>query len=346
MIQDIPQIALDLDGWYRNMRREGMTNRVFYFEHGVDETIQNQLDERFLISGGLNKSCPHYPDLRRALIHRFLGQEFFRVFPEGAEIKVPTKGGNWAEESVGMIADWEDLERFKWPHSTHMDTSMLEYYEKNLPEDMRVFVVMKPWEITRDLIGFENLCYKLFEDRNFIRQVLKTVSEFYLAIVNRLCDFDCFGAVYVADDLGFKTSTMISVDDIRDLILPWHKQIAAFAHQKNKLFLFHSCGQIYDVLDAYIDEVKIDAKHSFEDVIKPVTDAKREYGDRLTLLGGMDVDFLARSDEHAIRRKTRQLLDICLPGGGYFLGTGNWVTSYIPLDNYLVMLDEARRCTT
>ncbi|MCA1807945.1 MAG: hypothetical protein ABR497_00410 [Kiritimatiellia bacterium] len=31
-----------------------------------------------------------------------------------------------------------------------------------------------------------------------------------------------------------------------------------------------------------------------------------------------------------------------LTGGGYFLGYGNWGTKYIPRDNYLVMLDEAR----
>ena len=48
-------------------------------------------------------------------------------------------------------------------------------------------------------------------------------------------------------------------------------------------------------------------------------------------------------DEETIRAKVRQVLDVCVPGGGYFLGSGNWVTSYIPLDNYLVMLDEGRR---
>ena len=32
-----------------------------------------------------------------------------------------------------------------------------------------------------------------------------------------------------------------------------------------------------------------------------------------------------------------------MPGGGYCLGTGNSVANYIPLDNYLAMLDEGRR---
>ncbi len=34
-----------------------------------------------------------------------------------------------------------------------------------------------------------------------------------------------------------------------------------------------------------------------------------------------------------------------MPGGGYVLGTGNSVANYIPLRNYLVMLDEGRRFT-
>ncbi len=32
-----------------------------------------------------------------------------------------------------------------------------------------------------------------------------------------------------------------------------------------------------------------------------------------------------------------------MPGGGYCLGTGNSVANYIPLDNYLAMVDEGRR---
>ena len=36
----------------------------------------------------------------------------------------------------------------------------------------------------------------------------------------------------------------------------------------------------------------------------------------------------------------KTLCDVGMPCGGYCLGTGNSVTNYIPLDNYLAMLDE------
>ncbi|MCD6302234.1 MAG: uroporphyrinogen-III decarboxylase-like protein, partial [Anaerolineae bacterium] len=74
-----------------------------------------------------------------------------------------------------------------------------------------------------------------------------------------------------------------------------------------------------------------------------VIEHKRLYGDRLAALGGIDVDFLCRADEEAIRRRVRNTLDACMPGGGYCLGTGNSVANYIPLENYLIMLDEGRR---
>ena len=338
-------IELDIAGWMSNLRREGTPKRVFYYEHGVDEAIQQELDERYSLSAGLNAGSKNYPHQRRMLIHRFLGQEFFRTFPSGTRIKVPTREDEWVEEAAGVVASREDFEKFDWPDPKDMDASPLEYYEQNLPEDMRVFVVLNLWEVVRDLMGFETFCYKLFDDRGLIEDMLKKVGEFNLAVASALCSYDCLGAIYLTEDLGYKTSTMIGTDDIRDLIIPWHKKLTNLVHEHNKLLLFHSCGQMYDLMDDYIDDVKIDAKHSFEDAIKPVTEVKKEYGDRVTLLGGVDVDFLARADHQAIRRKTHEILDVCFPGGGYFLGSGNWITKYIPLDNYLVMLDEARRYT-
>ena len=163
-----------------------------------------------------------------------------------------------------------------------------------------------------------------------------------MAILNKCFKYKCYGATYLGDDLGYKTSLMISPEQIRQFIFPWHQKLADISHKNGKYFFFHSCGQVYSIIDDYIDKILIDAKHSFEENVLPVEDVKKRYGKRMTLLGGIDVDILARSDPESIRRKTIQVLEVCQPGGGYFLGAGNWVTSYIPLDNYLAMLKAGR----
>ena len=74
--------------------------------------------------------------------------------------------------------------------------------------------------------------------------------------------------------------------------------------------------------------------------------AKQQYGDRIALLGGIDVDFMCRASEDQVRERVRNTLDLCMPGGGYCLGSGNSVANYIPLTNYLAMMDEGRNATS
>ncbi len=55
------------------------------------------------------------------------------------------------------------------------------------------------------------------------------------------------------------------------------------------------------------------------------------------------MDFICRASEQEIRKRVRDILDICMPGGGYCMGTGNTMANYVPVDNYLIMLDESRK---
>jgi uroporphyrinogen decarboxylase len=96
-------------------------------------------------------------------------------------------------------------------------------------------------------------------------------------------------------------------------------------------------------MEDLIEDVRIDALHSFEDTIVSVVAMKEQYGDRIALLGGIDVDFLCRAHSRQVRERVRHTLERCIAGGGYCLGTGNSVTNYIPLDNYLAMMDEGRK---
>ena len=136
---------------------------------------------------------------------------------------------------------------------------------------------------------------------------------------------------------------MIAPEILREKALPWHKRAAQVAHDHGRLYFLHSCGNLESIMDDLIDDVKIDAKHSFEDAICPVTEMKKRYGSRTALLGGIDMDFMCRGTPAQVRRRGRDTLEACMPGGGYCLGTGNSVANYIPVENYLAMLDEGRR---
>jgi uroporphyrinogen decarboxylase len=60
------------------------------------------------------------------------------------------------------------------------------------------------------------------------------------------------------------------------------------------------------------------------------------------VLGGMDVDRLTAGTPETVRQHARFLIETCGARGRYAIGSGNSVPSYIPLDNYLAMVDEAQ----
>ena len=136
---------------------------------------------------------------------------------------------------------------------------------------------------------------------------------------------------------------MISPKHLRKWVFPIQKQIVSIVHAKGLPFLLHSCGNLEAIMPELIDSVGIDAKHSFEDVIEPVKKFSALYGNRIAVIGGVDMDILARGTEDQVRRRTRQILEACLPSQGYILGSGNSIANYIPPRNFLAMLDEGRK---
>jgi uroporphyrinogen decarboxylase len=112
-------------------------------------------------------------------------------------------------------------------------------------------------------------------------------------------------------------------------------------HATGRPYFLHSCGNLSRIMGDLIGDVGINGKHSYEDAIMPVQDFQARYGDRIAVLGGMDLNILAGPDVDAVRRHTRFLIETCGARGRYAVGSGNSVPSYVPLENYLAMVDEA-----
>ena len=70
---------------------------------------------------------------------------------------------------------------------------------------------------------------------------------------------------------------------------------------------------------------------------------KRQYGDRLALLGNLDLGYtMTRGTPAEVRQAVRELMRDVAPGGGYLLGSANSITNYVPLENFRAMLAAGR----
>jgi len=351
------EVTPDWRGFLRCIQRKSTPERVHYIELFLDGEVQEAICDRYGVLDGLDRSDPFFGHKYQIRLQRFLGYDFVRGGVEG--ISLPTKhcvaedsaalqrkgGRSFMELHKGPITCWEEFKSYPWPDPSAITTHSLEWLSENLPEDMCIigFGVGHYSEYLAWLMGYETLCYALHDQRDLVAAIYQRVLELDLAIIGHLLKFERVKMIWGSDDMGYRSQTLISPKDMREFVLPGHKRMAELSHKAGRPYLLHSCGNLGEIMEDLIEDVRIDAKHSFEDTIETVVEAKKRYGDRLTLLGGIDVDFLCRASEKDIRRRVRETLEDCMPGGGYCLGTGNSVANYIPLDNYLTMLDEGRK---
>jgi len=242
-----------------------------------------------------------------------------------------------------MVTDEESFGKYPWVNPDDCDYTNLKAIGEYLPEGMKV-KIMGPGGVLENVIaltGYDNLCYLIYDEPELVQQLFDSVGSRLLRHYEKCLEYDCVGVIMSNDDWGFKTQTMLSVEQMRKYVFPWHKKIADLAHKNNRPVLLHSCGYAEEIMDDIIDFIGFDGKHSYEDIILPVEENYKRWGDRIAILGGIDVDLLTRGTAEEIKARCNQMLDLAEEKGSYALGSGNSIPTYIPIKNYAAMIETA-----
>lgn len=250
----------------------------------------------------------------------------------------------------GVIKTRADFDSYPWDDIPRL---FFEKYAKNfeimgscLPPGMKA--VGGPgngvFELVQDVVGYEQLCLISYDDPDLCRDLFQAVGDMMLKIWDEF--LRRFGDIYAVsrfgDDLGYKSSTLLSPNDIRTHIIPQYQHIISVIHSYGKPFLYHSCGKNFAVMDDIIEVAKIDAKHSNEDDIAPFSEWVDRYGDRIGNFGGVDMNHLCFKSEPEIAEIVRDVMSYCKGKVGFALGSGNSIPDYVPPEGYIAMINAAR----
>lgn len=336
------------------LKRESIPDRVPFVELYHDlEIMEAIMGEKFPLNLSTYEAQEAFWRMRVKFWHQ-LGYDYLTVYagiPFQRKVRrgqdtapLPHPERVWQEEQDGMITSWDDFERYRWVDPKDVDYSGFEITAKFLPDNMKIIgTTAGVFEFSSWIMGLVPMSYGLSDQPDLVKAVVDKVGSLLVEVYKTMAEMDFVGALWLGDDMGYKHGTLISPRHLRELVFPWQKKLADISHEYGKPFMLHACGNLKDIMDDLIDYVGIDAKHSFEDAFLPVTEAKRLYGNRIAILGGVDVNVLAMASEEELRNYVRRILDECAPDGGYALGSGNSVTNYVKVENFLAMLDEGRK---
>lgn len=249
-----------------------------------------------------------------------------------------------------VIRDRTDFEHYPWDEIEkryfERYTPYFKSLAKNMPKGMKAIggVGNGIFECVQEIVSFMQLCYISVDDRQLYSDLFQKAYEVSYRIWKRFLDEfgDLYCVVRFGDDLGYKVSTLLPVQDIREEIIPRYQKLAALIHAYHKPFLLHSCGCIFDLMDDLINVVKIDAKHSNEDAIAPFSYWVEKYGDKIGNFGGIDTDAVCRLSRQEMREYITEVIQKCSGHGGFAFSSGNSIPDYVPVEGYLNMIEIVR----
>ncbi len=248
----------------------------------------------------------------------------------------------WASEGKGAITSPDDFEHYLFPSRNDFDYSRFEAIRRLLPEGMGVIgqygdIFTMTWE----MMGFETFSLAIFEQPDLVEQINTTVGNLVLSMFEYFSDSDAVDVLWYSDDIAYNQGPMVSPSVLRKYFFPWLRKIGYLAKSHEKPLIYHTDGAILALLPEIID-CGVDAIHPIDPKAMSLEEVKIGFGDRLCLIGNVDVDLLARGTPEQVRTIVRRSIEVAGKGGGYIVGSGNSIPEYVTIENYLAMIHAAR----
>lgn len=251
------------------LRRE-VPNRPTLFEFFLNPRLNQKLSG-IAIHEGLD-----WLDLQLIRLKAFqrAGYDYLTVLVPGFNFEANPiqKGVSISQNEGAVIHDRDSFTRYAWPDPDQTRLDQLAALATYLPEGMRL-IIYGPCGVLENaisLVGYENLCLLIMDDPTLASDIFAEVGSRLNGYYRLTAGLNFVGAVISNDDWGFKTQNLFSPIQMRYYVYPWHSEIVETIHAANKPAILHSCGFFDAIIQDVTFSMGYDARHSYEDTIKPV----------------------------------------------------------------------------
>lgn len=257
----------------------------------------------------------------------------YRLCDAGEPLPVdgPVKGPG----DIGKIAGMEP---------DPMDFAMLQFMVARLGDEVsHFFAIPDPFRFSWQLRGaMEHLLLDYMTDADFALDMARVTADFCKSAIGTAADTGA-NVVALEGDLAFNTSTLMSPDQYRRFLKPFHTEIVDFAHSKGLRIMKHSDGNLWPIMDDLLD-AGFDGIHPIQPQSMDIVEVKERLAGKAAILGNIDCSFLLPfGTEEEVEENVRDTIRAVAPGGGYIISSSNSIHPGVKPENYIAMVRAAKK---
>ncbi len=239
--------------------------------------------------------------------------------------------------------DWERLKERLRPSPERLPADIAARYRRYREDARFVVIVMhNPYEAAWSKFGVTNLLESMKVDPELVREVFAAITDMNLA----MCE-EILGAGYEADggwiwgDIAYTKGMLFSMEIYKDLLQPFQKRLAGFFRARGLPVVYHTDGDVRAAIPLLIEAGMTCLQPLEVKANMDLLDLKRDYGDRLAFMGGVDFEAISKG-EAAMVREIRTKVGLGKKGGGYIYHSDHSVPPKVSLSEYRRVLDLVR----
>lgn len=200
--------------------------------------------------------------------------------------------------------------------------------------------VLGAFDAMNTLCGHECILVAMATDPDWIKDMTDVYATIVIDMLEMLYAQEGLpDALWIWDDLGFKQRPFMSPGMYREMIMPAHKRLMDFAHAKRLPVVLHCDGLVESLIPSLI-EAGVDCLQPIE--IKAGMDLlriKKNFGDKLALIGGMNVLALVSNDLDLVRRELEAKIPSAMQGSGYILQVDHSCPGEVNYETYTYFVE-------
>ncbi|RKY86590.1 hypothetical protein DRQ11_08200 [candidate division KSB1 bacterium] len=251
--------------------------------------------------------------------------------------KHATSTPGWVDFLIKDRSSWEEYKSRLTMNSSRVDWGK-ELARCNKAREQGLWVRLVAaigYDRVQTIVGSERLLMAMIEDPDWVKDMFSTVAELVINVAEEMMarGFQ-FDGVLFCEDMGYRNALLFSPALYRELAMPCDRRLCDFFKAKGLKVMLHSCGNVMELVP-YLIEAGFDCLEPLEvkagmDLIK----LKKDYGDRLAFMGGIDVRKMADPNPEVMEEEIRTKITVAKQGGGYIFHSDHSVPDNVSLEQY------------
>lgn len=246
----------------------------------------------------------------------------------------------------GPIGSRGDLDRYSPPDpdADHRMARLESLVDRFKGERFIVFLGHDVFEFSHYLVGgIQNLVRLYYRDPGTATRLAEIVAEYKSRVLERAARTGA-DALASGDDYADKKGPLLSPRLFRRFVAPYLRSMVDVAKRHGKIFIKHTDGNIWPIIGDLVN-AGIDALHPIEPAAcMDIAKVKRIFGGRISVIGNIDCSVvLTTYSRRDVEEVVKETIAKAAPGGGYVLSSSNSIHPGVKPENFLAMIETARR---